>query len=256
MLLRRKILLEVTAVGLDQEIVSIIRRVTVDDVEAFSKAFHQNETRKYIYPDALKKVQGNFGLPDKMSEGISDLLRGWHNSFYRFGPFDEVEISRSVDRHLKELNSLRITNIRDIELDAKSEARIGAIFDSFLDATAGKNRKFTRRTVTGTSKALGLLAPSLFPMVDEAISVAYRCPWVFSEFGFDAYIKFMSYMKILAKQLVGDYSRRQGVEEPDEAEELLVAEMKVHSGDRYEYKKALLKAVDEYNYAKYTKRWC
>ena len=179
----------------DQRVLAIIQKITVDDVKEGSKAFVKNERRGYIYPDAINKVQSNFGRPDKISEGIADLLRGWHNSFYRFGSFNEVEILASVGRCHTELCGLRAKNIRDVKLDTDFEAQIGPIFRSFLDATAGKNRRSAARTVTGTSKSLSLLAPALFPMCDRAISQAYGCWWADdSDFGFIEYTKFMKYM--------------------------------------------------------------
>jgi len=241
---------------LDQNVLAAISRTTIDDLKKCSKAFVQNEGRLYIYPDALNKVQGNFGKPDEICEGISDLLHGWHNSFYRFGSFDKAEILKSVKRYHKQLDNLRAKNIRNVNLDDAFETEIKTIFCSFLDATAGKNRKFTRRTVTGTSKCLGLLAPRLLPMCDEAISQAYDCWWVYSDFGFIEYFKFMKYTKILAEQLVAEYSKKRGIPNPNQAEIQLVSEIKIYSGDAHQYNKSLLKTIDEYNYAKYSKAWC
>jgi hypothetical protein len=241
---------------LDENVLARISRTTIDNLKECSKAFVQNEGRLYIYPNALNKVQGNFGKPDEVCEGISDLLRGWHNGFYRFGSFDKAEILKSIKHYYKQLDNLRARNIRNINLDEAFETEIKTMFCSFLDATAGKNRRFTRRTVTGTSKCLGLLAPSLFPMCDEAISQAYDCWWVYSDFGFIEYLKFMQYMRILAKQLVAEYSKKHSIANLTQAEIQLVSEVKAYSGDAYQYDKTLLKVIDEYNYAKYSKPWC
>lgn len=242
--------------ALDQEILGIIRRTTIDDVKKGSRAFVENERRGCAYADALNEVQNNFEKPDRICKGICDLLDAWHNSFYRFGPYDEAKILKAVERHHKELTNLQTKNIRNVKLGADFEAQIKPIFDSFLNATAGTNRRFTRRTVTGTSKGLSLLAPNLFPMVDEAIGVAYRCAWVFSEFGFDEYVKFMTYMKVFAEQLVSRWSKAHSITDPNQAETLLVEEVKEYSGDEYQYSKSLLKTIDEYNYAKRTEGWC
>ena len=146
-------------ISLDPGILGIIRGITIDDIKRCSKAFIGNECRGYIYPDALNKVQGNFGRPNKIAEGISDLLRGWHNSFYRFGPFDEAKILKAVEQHHRELTNLRTKNIRSVELDADFDEQIRPIFSSLLNATAGTNYRFTRRTVTGTSKSLSMPWP-------------------------------------------------------------------------------------------------
>jgi len=247
--------------SLDPEILGIIRGMTIDDIKKCSKAFVENERRGYAYADALNEVQNNSEKPDRICKGICDLLDAWHNSFYRFGPYDEAKILEAVERHHKELPGLRTKNIRSVELGDDFEAQIKPIFDSFLNATAGTNRRFTRRTVTGTSKSLSLVAPNLCPMCDERISQAYDCWWVLSDFGFVEYVKFMKYMKVLAEQLVSEYSQRHMIRDLGRAEMLLVEEVKEYSGDRYQYRKSLLKTIDEYNYAKHTmpehgKRWC
>jgi len=240
----------------NQNILAMISNITIDDIKKCSKAFIQNEHRGYVYPDALNKVQNNFGTPDKICEGISDLLRGWHNNFYRFGPFDQAKILEGVNHCHNELKGWKTKNIRNVKLDFRFVTQFSPIFDCFLDATAGKNPKFTRKTVTGTSKCLHLLTPSLLPMCDEAISQAYGCWWVYSDFGFSEYFKFMEYTKILAEQLVTEYSKKHNIQNSDQVEMRLVNEIKTYSGDTYQYNKSLLKIIDEYNYAKYSKEWC
>jgi hypothetical protein len=238
-----------------QAVLSSVRQITIRDLKKHSKAFVQNEQRGYIYPDALNKVQNNFGIPTSICAGISDLLCGWHNNFYHFGSFDQAEVLKSVKLYHKKLKEWRIENIRHVQLDSRFMTQFSPIFHSFLDATAGKNSRFTRRTVTGTSKCLHLLAPDIFPMCDEAISQAYCCWWVYSDFGFSEYSKFMGYMKTLAEQLVTEYSKRHNIHDLDRAETQLVNEVKTYSGDTYQYGKSLLKIIDEYNYTRYTKKW-
>jgi len=201
-------------------------------------------------------VQSHFEEADKICEGISNLLGEWHNKFYRFGLFDKSEILKCVIHQHKNLIYFRNLNICDVILDTQFESKVKPIFDGFLDATAGKNPKFTRRTVTGTSKSLSLLAPKLFPMCDEAISQAYDCWWVYSDFGFIEYTTFMHYIKILAEQLIAEYSKNHKIQDSHKAENLLVDEIKSYSGDKFQYNKSLLKIIDEYNYAKHTKEWC
>ena len=159
----------------NQNVPAGISQITISDLKKCSQAFVQNERRSYVYPNALNKVQNNFGTPNKICEGISDLLSEWHNNFYRFGPFDQTKILKSVNLYHNKLKGLSTRNIRNVKLDARFVTQFRPIFDCFLDATAGENPKFTRRTVTGTSKSLHLLAPSFFPMCDEAISQAYGC---------------------------------------------------------------------------------
>ena len=228
----------------------------MDDVRGGSRAFVQNETRGKAYPDALGEVQRPFGDPKSSCRGICDLLDAWHGSFYRFGRFDETEILRSVSQHHGDLVALQADSIRGVELGSEFEARVMPVFEALLDATASRGQKSTKRTVTGTSKSLSLLAPNLFPMCDDAIGAAYKCPWVFADFGFLEYMRFTQYMRMLAEQLVVEYSRKQGIGDLNQAETLLVADIKSYSGDPWNYDKTLLKTIDEYNYARHTKGWC
>lgn len=240
---------------IDTKIRKMLRGTSITAVKKGSRAFIQNERSGYIYPNALKLVQNNSSDISKITEGISNLLSGWHNSFYRFGPFSTNDISKYITSQQSQLKRIRKKNIRNVIVDNKFESLFRTVYDGCLDATASTNAKFTRKTVTGTSKALCLLAPGLFPMCDEAISQAYDCWWVYSDGSFWEYLKFFKYMKILAEQMVAKYSKIHGISDLNKAEILLIQEIRTYSGDSYKYNKTLLKIIDEYNYAKFTKGW-
>jgi len=239
----------------DQNFRQMVKGISIDDIKAGSRAFIQNEHRAYIYANAVNQVQNNFNDISKITKGISNLLSGWHNSFYRFGPFNDTEISKCVALYHNRLKVIRRENILDVIVDNRFESQIRTVYYGFLDATASVNVKFTRKTITGTSKALSLLAPDLFPMCDEKISQAYNCWWVYSDGSFNDYLTFLNYMKILAVQLVSEYSEIHRLTDRNKAETLLIKEIKVYSGDSYNYDKTLLKIIDEYNYSKHTKSW-
>jgi hypothetical protein len=132
-------------------------------------------------------------------------------------------------------------------------AEIEELFTAFLDSTAGKNAKFTRKSPTAVSKALNLLAPKCFPLWDEAISQEYDCWWVYSDFGLPEYIKFMKLAKMECADIVTEYSQTYLIDNLDLAEQKLIQECLSISGTSYD--RSLLKIIDEYNYAKYTKNW-
>ena len=102
-----------------------------------------------------------------------------------------------------------------------------ALFKAFLQAlriASGKSRG--RHSPVGVAKALHLLAPRLFPLWDFEIARQYRCDYVKDPA--EAYAEFCVLIRDLGVDL----------------------HPKVPPSE-----KSLVKRIDEYNYAKYTKHW-
>jgi len=232
---------------------TISRSVYEKDIAKACKFYAKQESRDFQYPNSLNRVQNNFGNSQEMAKGISDLLSLWHQNFYRFGDFDRKLLETCVTDKLKLIKKFRQLNIRQLAFTETEVERIGEIFSGFLDATAGKNVRFTRRSPTAVSKTLNLLAPNCFPLWDEAISQEYGCWWVYSEFGLSEYIKFMRISKQQCIELVSRYSRSKNIPDLRKAEEKLIETCESIAGTSYG--PSLLKLIDEYNYAKYTKGW-
>jgi hypothetical protein len=85
-----------------------------------------------------------------------------------------------------------------------------------------------RKSPASVAKALHLLAPTFFPIWDGKIARAYGCYYSVNPVG--QYLKFMQQTKVIAGKLE--------------------AHTKTARND-----KTLLKLIDEYNYAKFTKGW-
>jgi hypothetical protein len=215
--------------------------------------YSKQENRDYQYPISLNAVQDNFGNSQVMASAIADLLRLWHQYFYRFGDFSQSHIKQCIDDKLKIIHMFKSLNIRDLSFKEIEIKNINELFSGFLNATAGTNSRFTRRSPTAVSKVLNLLAPKCFPLWDKAISLQYDCWWVYSDFGFTEYIKFMRISKQQCIGLVTRYSRSNNIQNLDMAEQKLIQDCQ--SVSNISYRPSLLKLIDEYNYAKFTKGW-
>jgi len=228
-------------------------KISYRDLIKACQYYAQNERRDYVYPNALKKIQSNFGDSKLMADGIADLLDVWHLNFYRFGGFSQDLIEQYINTKLTLMQKYNTVNIRHLTFSDLEIAEVKELFSAFLDATAGVNAKFTRKSPTAVSKTLNLLAPRCFPLWDEAISQAYDCWWVYSDFGVNKYIKFMELSKSQCLSIVNEYSIDYKINDPDLAETKLIQDC--NSINQRNYDRSLLKILDEYNYAKYTKNW-
>ena len=228
-------------------------KISYKDLIRACQFYAQKEERDCVYPEALNGTQTKFGDPKSMTKAISSLLSIWHLVFYRFGNFSQEKLEECITDNLPALKNYQYLNLREFNLTESESDNIRLLFDSFLDATAGKNSKFTRRSPTAVSKTLNLIAPCLFPLWDEAISLAYDCWWVYSDFGANDYINFMQISKSQIFEILDEYMRVNSIADLKTAEQRLISECLAISGNRYS--KSLLKIIDEYNYAKYTKNW-
>lgn len=227
--------------------------ISYKDLFKACQFYGQKEDRDYVYPAAITKLQNNFGNATIMADAVSDLLKVWHLNFYRFGMFSPPAIEQCIKTKSNLIQKYALLNIRNLTFSDSEIAEIGKLFSSFLDATAGTNAKFTRKSPTAVSKTLNLLAPKCFSLWDEAISQAYDCWWVYSDFGFNEYIKFMELSKAQCIDIVTEFAKANSVSDIDVAEKKLIGECVFLS--RTNYDRSLLKIIDEYNYAKYTKQW-
>ncbi|MEW6377872.1 MAG: hypothetical protein AB1502_19035 [Thermodesulfobacteriota bacterium] len=197
-----------------------------DQLKGGIDAFARNECRGYVYFEALSHISENWGDPIEMARGIKILLDVWHLSFYRFGNFELSLLTKCVEHNLSLIDRFKQRNINS--LSSSDEAEIKDMFNEFLDALRGGNR----RSPVAVAKSLHLLAPNFFPLWDTEIAVNYGSWWVFSDFGALEYVPFCWKIKHVA-------------------ENLEVCECVLNANPN----RSLLKLIDEYNYSKFTKRW-
>jgi len=184
------------------------------------KRFEINEPRDLFYRAATELVDLAIRNKIKLSvaESLAVLLQTWNQQYYRFHPFTLQhfsEIDGLVQAHEALLKDYRA---RQIESYNESDNNsISTLFESF-ERILGP---------VGAAKCLHLLAPEFFPLWDRAIAKAYGLPFRSGGENGTTYTNFMVISKKQCLRLRGQ--NRLG--------------------------RNLLKAIDEFNYCRYTKSW-
>lgn len=186
-------------------------------------AFERHEQRDAMYKVATLLMTQAWGRPADMADALGVLLLTWNQAWYRYGSFDFAELEACIASHLPLLRHLRRRTI--FTFDSDDEAPVEALFLGFLNALV--RTTLPGRSPVAAAKALHILAPGFLPLWDAAIAAQYvpayhRNPE-------RKYVRFCWQMKELARTV-------QGYCDPGP--------------------KTVLKLIDEYNYARYTKKWC
>ena len=194
-------------------------------VAAGSSAFREHEKRGAMYKVATFLVDHFWGKPQDMADALGVLLLTWNNALYRYGLFDFSALESALRVNMEELATFRCRDILSFH-DGDKEP-VECLFGSFLEAlkiAEGKSRG--ARSPVAVAKALHLLAPSFFPLWDDKIAKNYKCRYAINPG--KKYVQFIEISKDMAEQVEG----------------------MVHAGEA-----TALKLIDEYNYAKFTKKW-
>ena len=158
-----------------------------------------------------------------MADALGVLLLTWNNAFYRYGIFDFSALEAVLCGKMNTLKAFRNRDIRSFVDEDKGG--IGELFNAFLAALKiADGKKKGVKSPVAVAKALHLLAPAFFPLWDDKIAKAYGCYYA-TEPG-SKYLTFMQISKTMAA----------GLQE----------EIQIDAS-------TLLKVIDEYNYARFTK---
>jgi len=197
-----------------------------DEFQAGCEEFQKRERRDAMYNVAMFLINHFWGKPKEMADALGVLLLTWNQAFYRYGSFDFDRLEQSIAHHLSQLEAFRKRSI--FTFSKRDDKQVPALFEAFLKALeiVSDNKMNGKQSPVAIAKALHLLAPDFFPLWDRAIAIAYGCHY--SNDPSDKYLAFCKKMKILAEVA------RRYVSYPE---------------------KPLLKLIDEYNYARYTRRW-
>ena len=194
-------------------------------------AYRTQEGRDVIYRVARKLVEDAWPNPVDVADGLGVLLSIWNNSFYRYGPFSYDDLEDCIDSNAATLNKFRQKALVRSCIDDDYD-QLGELLESFsraLVAMPKKKKNKPRRTPVGVAKALHLIAPLYFPLWDNKIANALGCSYLHEPI--EAYLRFMRQTKAEAVPLYkSKFVKRYG-------------------------KDGVLKLLDEYNYARYTKEW-
>ncbi len=197
-----------------------IHTPTIQELNAARKAFEESEPRDLFYRAATELVglalQGKTSL--SLTEALAVLLQTWNEAFYRYTPFDSQHFSDLedvVERHEQDLAILRDRSIDSFS--GKDETMVKRLFGNFEEVLGP----------VGAAKCLHLLVPRFFPLWDRAIAKAYNLPLRKRGRNAERYCDFMRATKLQCKALPGEQVIGRN----------------------------LLKALDEYNYCRFTKHW-
>ena len=187
--------------------------------------YESREPREAMYRIATFLVEHFWGDPADMADSIGVLLMTWNQAYHRFGEPNYYELEICISRNFDLIESYRQRDIFSYtNVDDESIILLFAHFMEALIITL-KNGQ-VRRSPVGVSKTLHLLGPEFFPLWDENIAKGYN--YNYANEPFLKYISFCKEMKIFAEQ-VNDY---------------------IEPGN-----KSIVKIIDQYNFAKYTRGW-
>lgn len=181
--------------------------------------------RDAMYKVAAFNVAHFWGNAAEMANSLGVILLTWNHPFYRFGEFDFDKLENCLKKDFEIINSFRDRKISDLnEADYKN---ITTLFICMYEALAiAEGKKEGTKSFVSVSKALHLLAPDFFPLLDNKIASAYKIN--FSSDHDKNYIKFCEIVKSQI-ETISTYTSRSD--------------------------KTLIRLLDEYNYAKFTKKW-
>jgi len=190
------------------------------------KSFRTNESRGAMYKVATFLISHFWGKYSEMADGLGVLLLTWNQACYRYGSFSFDKLEECLRSNWKTIERFRESEIFCLsELDKNA---IVKLFEELLEAlkiAEGKSKG--NKSPVAVAKALHLLAPKLFPLWDDKIAKAYKCHYAKKPAA--KYFLFCDKMKTVAEA--------------------------VRNYDNIPKDVTILKLIDEYNYAKYTKKW-
>jgi hypothetical protein len=193
---------------------------TIQEIEKAREVFESNEPRDLFYraATALVELTMRDATSLNVTEALAVLLQTWNKAFYRYKKFDHQhfsDIEHVVNHHQQALADFRQRSIESF-CDT-DEATVRGVFESF-EKVLGP---------VGATKCLHLLAPRFFPLWDRAIARAYGLALRQRGKNAERYCHFMRITKEQVYELGGEQAIGRNP----------------------------LKAIDEYNYCKYTKGW-
>ena len=200
-------------------------KINVDDLDKGNRAFEEFEGRDSMYRVTTFLLDLWWGQYAEMVDALTVLLLTWNSAFYRYGIFDQNQLEACLRQHWEIVDRFRKRDI--VSFNAQDEEYLQVLFIALLESlriSDGSSKG--RRSPVAVAKTLHLLAPSFLPIWDQKIAKTYGCPYQSN--AVEAYIRFSRIIRKLAIQL---------------APLSITAE------------KSLIKRIDEFNYAKYTKNW-
>jgi hypothetical protein len=197
------------------------RRPGRGDLARAHDVFRAHESRDLFYRAAITLVGlAKAGTTDlTVGEALAVLLRTWNSAYYRFHPPGAghyAEVEALIETHSDWLET--VTHRRIASLADADEQPPVTVFTGFVAALGP----------VGAAKALHILAPRFMPLWDRKIAAKYTGPLGPTGTNAGRYLRFMQATR---EQSIGV------------------------GGDAGAAGRNILKALDEYNYCVFTKKW-
>lgn len=191
---------------------------SVKELAAAHAMFEANEPRDLFYRAATELVDLALRRATSLTlaEALAVLLQTWNRPFYQYRRFDDHhfrDIERLLVSHLQAILAFRDRGIDDLCSD--DEEHVRSILTEFEQLLGP----------VGAAKCLHLLAPRFFALWDGAIARAYGTPLLRRGQNGERYCRFMRIVQGQCRALSPELGEDQNP----------------------------LKALDEYNYCRYTK---
>lgn len=198
-----------------------------DELRQGYQEFQRREKRDAMYKTASFLVAHFWGKPAEMADSLGVLLLTWNQAFYRYGSFDFDRLEKCIRENMPLLEKYRTRSI--LSYSSNDDKDVSLLFQEFLiSLEIADGSKAGTQSPVATAKALHLLAPDYFPLWDDKIARAYGC-----HYSYNPVAKYLAFIK-LCKQIAATLQPAM---------------------DGQDTGKTLIKLIDEYNYAKYTKGW-
>lgn len=199
--------------------------ISEEDIVNGGTIFEEKEGRDSMYRVAIYLLTTLWGKIPEMVDALTVLLLTWNGAFYRYGMFDQVGLEAWLQEHWDSVSALRKRQI--VTFSHADETLIAELFQGLLVAlqiASGTSRG--KKSPVSVAKALHLLAPEFLPLWDKEIAASYGC--AYTKNPSEAYLRFCHINREIAARLALFLPTNE---------------------------KPLLKRIDEFNYAKFTKGW-
>jgi hypothetical protein len=215
-----------------------------------SKAFVENERRDAMYKVSTYLINQFWGKPEDITDALGVLLLTWNQALYRYGSFSSDSLENCLTKNMKEIEGYRQRDI--FSYSASDNVSIVKLFNELLEALKTEDKG--RKSPVAVAKALHLLAPNFFPLWDVKIAEeGYNCLWGASFEGSDMYLILIQKTQQQIDEIIQSYTGLSGLDLNEKKDTL--KEICANCSSNLPFKKSIIKIIDEYNYAKFTKKW-
>jgi hypothetical protein len=223
--------------------------ISIVELRKGCQAYWDQEPRDAMYRVAIDLVTERWAHDaGDVADGLGVILLTWNHAAYRYDAFDFGKLEEFLRVNRPELDAFRKRSITSFQPNEDSQP-IKAMFGKTMDAlVTTKNKK---RSPVGVAKALHIIAPQFFPLWDVAIATGWNCLWSYKKDAASQYVEFTKYAQAAAAALDAEY----GARSPAAAKLPVAPDLASALSELCRRPKSLLKFIDEYCFAKYTKKW-